>query len=228
MKSLTFIILFCIPFWASSQFVPINLKMDLSAGTMFMHSQITEGYEIEKIIPHNFAGGVHYLLKENFYLRAEVGVCLNRPADGSLYFRNDYFRSTLGVSTDLLRLHFDRKPGQRNSVKLWQDRFKLYGFVGFGVSAMINKMKFPADYDKRIYVYDYMANFCASLTPTFQINRFNAVFARVMMVGHVRQAYNFDLMGPNPNEGFDGGFMLVNLGYSFTPFQSMAGTRTIN
>jgi hypothetical protein len=100
--------------------------------------------------------------------------------------------------------------------------------VGFGVSAMINKMKFSADYDRRIYIYDYMANFCASLTPTYQINRYNAVFLRATMVGHIRQAYNFDLMGGNDNQGFDGGFMIANIGYSFTPFQSMAGTRTIN
>ncbi len=202
--------------------------MDVSAGTMLMHSQITDGYKIEKIIPHNIVGGLHYMLKQNLFLRSEVGVCLNRPAEGSLYFRNDYFRATLGASTDLLSIRLKKKPGQKNSVKLWQDRFKLYGFVGLGVSAMINKMKFPSDYDKRIFVYDYMANFCASITPTFQLNRYNALFVRATMIGHVRQAYNFDLMGANPNEGFDGGFLLVNLGYSFTPFQSMAGTRTIN
>jgi hypothetical protein len=73
-----------------------------------------------------------------------------------------------------------------------------------------------------------MANFCASLTPTYQINRYNAVFIRATMIGHIRQAYNFDLMGSNDNRGFDGGFMVASIGYSFTPFQSMAGTRTIN
>jgi hypothetical protein len=73
-----------------------------------------------------------------------------------------------------------------------------------------------------------MANVCAAITPTFQINRYNAVFVRAMMIGHIRQAYNFDLMAANDNRGFDGGFMTINVGYSFTPFQSMAGTRTVN
>jgi hypothetical protein len=228
MKFLTFIALFLAPVLLHCQFIPINLKMDVSAGNHFMHSQKTEGYEIDKAKPHNFAGGLNYLLKENLYLRGEIGVDLNRPADGSLYFRNDYFRVTMGVATNLLQLHFLKTPGQRSAVRLWQDKIKLYGFVGFGVSAMINKMRFTADYDRRIYIYDYMANFCAALTPTFQINRYNAIFVRAMMVGHIRQAYNFDLMGNNDNRGFDGGFMIAGIGYSFTPFKSMAGARTIN
>jgi hypothetical protein len=228
MKFLTFIVLIITPLLLSSQFIPINLKVDLSAGNHFMHSQKTDNYEIDKTKPHNIAAGLNYLLKENLYLRGEIGVDLNRPEDGSLYFRNDYFRFTMGVSTNLLQLNFLKTPGQRNAVMLWQDKFKLFGFVGVGVSAMINKMRFSADFDRRIYIYDYMANFCAALTPTFQINRYNAVFARVMMVGHIRQAYNFDLMGNNDNRGFDGGFMIAGIGYSFTPFKSMAGTRTIN
>jgi len=228
MKFLTFIFIFITPIWVYGQFIPINLKMDLSTGSHFLHSQVTEGYKIEKLLPHNVAGGLSYLLKENLYLRGEVGVDLNRPADGSLYFRNDYFRVTMGVSTNLLQLHFLKTPGQKHAVQLWQDKFKLYGFVGLGVSAMINKMRFSTDYDRRIYIYDYMANFCASLTPTFQINRYNALFVRAMMVGHIRQAYNFDLMGNNDNRGFDGGFMIASIGYSFTPFKSMAGARTIN
>jgi hypothetical protein len=228
MKFLTFITILFLPFYLSAQFIPINLKVDASTGNHFMHSQITEGYKINKSMPHNIVGGLNYLLKDNLYLRGEVGVNLNRPDEGSLYFRNDYFRVTMGVSTNLLQLHFLKTPGQKNAVRLWQDRFKLYGFVGLGVSAMINKMRFNADYDRRIYIYDYMANFCAALTPTFQINRYNAVFVRAMMVGHIRQAYNFDLMGNNDNRGFDGGFMIANIGYSFTPFKSMAGARTIN
>jgi hypothetical protein len=229
MKSLTISLILIACFELRGQFVPINLKMDASAGTHFLHSQITEGYELEKIIPYNYALGLNYLLKENLHLRGEVGVNLNRPAEGSLYFRNDYFRTTAGVSTNLLQLKLLKKSsGQRNAVRLWQDKLKLYGFVGLGVSAMINKMKFAADYDKRIYVYDYMANFCAAITPTFQINRYNAVFLRAMMIGHIRQAYNFDLMGSNDNRGFDGGFMIASIGYSFTPFQSMAGARAFN
>ena len=229
MKFLTISLLLVISVHTHGQFVPINLKMDASAGTHVLHSQITDGYKLEKIIPHNYAFGLNYLLKSNLHLRGEVGVDLNRPAEGSLYFRNDYFRTTAGVSTNLLQLQLRKKSsGQRSAVRLWQDRFKLYGFVGIGVSAMINKMKFAADYDKRIYVYDYMANVCAALTPTFQINRYNAVFVRAMMIGHIRQAYNFDLMAANDNRGFDGGFMTINVGYSFTPFQSMAGTRTVN
>jgi hypothetical protein len=228
MKFLTFFIGLLLVFCARGQFVPINLKLDVSAGTQFMHSQITEGYKIEKIVPHSYVGGLNYLLRSNLHLRGEVGVCLNRPAEGSLYFRNDYFRTTAGIATDLLQISFKKTNGQRSNVRLWQDHFKLYGFVGLGVSAMINKMKFPFDYDKRIYVYDYMANFCASLTPTYQINHYNALFVRATMIGHVRQAYNFDLMGGNKNPGFDGGFMIVNIGYSFTPFQSMAGARTVN
>jgi hypothetical protein len=228
MKFLTFIIIFITPIWVFGQFIPINLKMDVSTGNHFLHSQVTEGYKIEKSMPHNVAGGLNYLLKENLYLRSEVGVDLNRPADGSLYFRNDYFRVTMGVSTNLLQLHYLKTPGQNHAIQLWHDKFKLYGFVGLGVSAMINKMRFSSDYDRRIYIYDYMANFCAALTPTFQINRYNALFVRAMMVGHIRQAYNFDLMGNNDNRGFDGGFMIASIGYSFTPFKSMAGARTIN
>jgi hypothetical protein len=189
---------------------------------------MTDGYAMEKIVPQQISVGLDYLLKPNFYLRGETGVNLNRPSDGSLYFRNDYFRATVGVSTNLLQLGLGKTPGQNNAVRLWHDRFKLYGFVGLGVSAMINKVKFAADYESRIYVYDYMANLCASLAPTFQINRYNAVFFRATMIGHIRQAYNSDLMGGNYNRGFDGGFMTLSIGYSFTPFQSMAGTHTVN
>lgn len=228
MKYLTSFILFISFLQSLGQFVPINLSLDVSGGNHFLHSQITDGYEIEKIVPQHISVGLNYLLKPNFYLRGETGVNLNRPSDGSLYFRNDYFRATVGVSTNLLQLNLLKTPGQKNAVRLWHDRLKLFGFVGFGVSAMINKMKFAADYEERIYVYDYMANLCASLTPTYQINRYNAVFVRATMIGHIRQAYNFDLMGSNYNQGFDGGFMTLSIGYSFTPFQSMVGTRTVN
>jgi hypothetical protein len=80
------------------QFIPVNLKLDASAGTQFLHSQVTEGYEIEKIIPHVYLGGMSYLLKQNLFLRNEVAVNLNRPADGSKYFRNDYFLSLIHIS----------------------------------------------------------------------------------------------------------------------------------
>ena len=228
MKILTLFIGLLCAVQMGGQFIPVNLKLDASAGSHFMHSQVTEGYEIEKIIPHVYVGGMRYMLKQNLFLRNEVAVNLNRPAHGSKYFRNDYFRATFGVSTDLLQLNFNKTPGQKNAIQLWHDKFKLYGFVGIGVSAMINKMRFEANYSKRIYVYDYMANLCASLTPTFQINYYNAVFINTMMIGHIRQAYNFDLMGPNDNRGFDGGYMIATLGYSFTPFKSMVGARTIN
>lgn len=228
MKTLT---LFIALYWAAEmtgQFIPVNLKLDASAGTQFLHSQITDGYKIEKVIPHVYQLGMRYMLKRNFYLRGETAVNLNRPADGSKYFRNDYFRATAGVATDLLQLHFSRKSGRQSNIYLWQDKFKLYGFVGIGVSAMINKMRFDANYNKRIYVYDYMANLCASITPTFQINYYNAVFLNATMIGHIRQAYNFDLMGPNYNPGFDGGYMIATLGYAFTPFKSLVGIRTVN
>ncbi len=210
------------------QFIPVNVKLDAGIGTHFMHSQLSEGVKIEKVIPHSFSTGLSYLLKENLYVRGELGLNLNRAAPGSVYFRNDYFRATAGVSTDLLKLHFKKKRGQRNAIRLWQDKFKLFGFVGLGVSAMINNMRFPDDYDKKIYVYDYMANLCASLTPTFQLNRFNALFVRATMIGHIRQANNFDMLTYQDNLWFDGGFMTVHLGYAFTPFKSMAGTRTVN
>jgi hypothetical protein len=89
-------------------------------------------------------------------------------------------------------------------------------------------MRFPDDYQKKIYVYDYMANFCASITPTYQINRFNGVFVKATMIGHIRQANNFDMLIYQDNLGFDGGFMTFHVGYLFTPFKSMAGTRTVN
>jgi hypothetical protein len=228
MKILTLFIGLLCAVQMAGQFIPVNLKLDASAGTQFMHSQITEGYEIEKVIPHVYVGGMRYLLNKNLYLRGELAVNLNRPAEGSKYFRNDYFRTTFGVSTDLLQLHFGKSPGQKNAIRLWHDKFKLFGFVGIGVSAMINKMRFEANYNKRIYVYDYMANLSASLSPTFQINYYHAVFINAMMIGHIRQAYNFDLMGSNYNPGFDGGYMITTIGYSFTPFKSMAGVRTIN
>lgn len=210
------------------QFVPVNLKIDFAGGNHFFHSQLTDGYEIEKIVPQHISAGLDYLLRSNLHLRGDVGVNLNRPSDGSPYFRNDYFRATAGVSSNLLQLNLLKAPSQKNSVRLWQDRFKIFGFVGAGVSAMINKVKFATDYEGRIYVYDYMINLCASVAPTYQINKYNALFVRAMMIGHIRQAYNFDLMGGNYNRGFDGGFMTLSIGYSFTPFQSMSGVRTVN
>ena len=228
MKSLMLITFLGLTLQFSGQFIPVNVKLDASIGSHFMHSQLSEGVKVEKVIPHSFSGGLSYLLKENLYVRGELGLNLNRAAVGSIYFRNDYFRSTVGVSADLLKLQFKKTKGRRNAVRLWQDQFKLYGFAGFGISAMINNMRFPDDYNKKIYVYDYMANFCASLAPTYQINRFNAVSVKATMIGHIRQANNFDMLIYQDNLGFDGGFMTFHVGYLFTPFKSMAGTRTVN
>ena len=228
MKSLLFIIFLALSVDFCGQFIPVNIKLDASVGTHLLHSQLSEGVKIEKVIPHSFSGGLSYLIKNNLYVRGELGLNLNRAAIGSVYFRNDYFRSTVGVSTDLLSLQFKKTRGRSNANRLWQDQFKLYGFAGVGISAMINNMRFPDDYNKKIYVYDYMANFCASLTPTYQINRFNAVFLKATMIGHIRQANNFDMLIYQDNLGFDGGFMTIHVGYLFTPFKSMAGTRTVN
>ena len=228
MKSFLLFIILGIAAHVYGQFIPVNVKLDASLGNHFMHSQLSEGVEIEKVIPHSFSSGLSYLLKENLYVRGELGLNLNRMAAGSVYFRNDYFRSTVGVSMDLLKLQIKKTPGRRNAVRLWQDQFKLYGFAGLGISAMINNMRFPEDYEKKIYVYDYMANFCASISPTYQINRFNAVFVKATMIGHIRQANNFDMLIYQDNTGFDGGFMTLHIGYLFTPFKSMAGTRTVN
>jgi hypothetical protein len=228
MKSLLFIIFLALSVDFCGQFIPVNVKLDASVGTHLLHSQLSEGVKMEKVIPHSFSGGLSYLIKDNLYVRGELGLNLNRAAIGSVYFRNDYFRSTVGVSTDLLRLQFKKTRGRRNANRIWQDQFKLFGFAGVGISAMINNMRFPDDYNKKIYVYDYMANFCASLTPTYQINRFNAIFLKATMIGHIRQANNFDMLIYQDNLGFDGGFMTLHVGYLFTPFKSMAGTRTVN
>ena len=228
MKSLLFIIFLALSVDFCGQFIPVNVKLDASVGTHLLHSQLSEGVKMEKVIPHSFSGGLSYLIKENLHVRGELGLNLNRAAIGSVYFRNDYFRSTVGASTDLLNLQFKQTRGRRNANRLWKDQFKLYGFAGVGISAMINNMRFPDDYNKKIYVYDYMANFCASLTPTYQINRFNAIFLKATMIGHIRQANNFDMLIYQDNLGFDGGFMTLHVGYLFTPFKSMAGTRTVN
>lgn len=225
MKFLTLLVAFVCALQSHSQFIPVNLKIDGAVGTHFLHSQITPGYAIEKVIPYVYTAGLRYHVKQNFHLRGEIAVNLNRPAHGSNYFRNDYFRTTIGVSADLLRLHLFKTQGQRNASKFGKEKFRLYGFFGIGVSAMINKMRFEPDYNKRIYVYDYMANVVGSIIPTFRFNPYNAIFINASMIGHIRQAYNFDLMYYNDNRGFDGGYMITVLGYSYTPFRSMSSLR---
>lgn len=212
--------------WA--QFIPANIKIDASLGNHFKHSQITDGYRIKQDAPHNLLLGLSYLFRNNLSFRGEAAADLNRPADGSLYFKNDYFRTTFGVSADILQIRLKSSEEFKNAARLWQDKFKVHGYFGIGLSAMVNKMKYDADYGKKIFLYDYMLNFTGSLMPTYYFNRYTSVFLRISMTGHIRQAYNFDLMDYNPNDGFDGGFMNAGIGFAFTPFKSMLGARAIN
>lgn len=211
-----------------AQFIPANLRLDISTGNHFMHSQLGDGYKIKTAAAHNLMGGMSYLLKTNLSFRSELAIDMNRPYAGSNYFKNDYFRSTFGLSTDLLQIRFKRTDGFKNAARLWQDKFKLHGFFGIGLSAMVNKVKFDVDYEKKIFLYDYMFNVTGSLMPTYYFNRYTSIFLRVSMIGHIRQAYTFDLMNYNPNPFFDGGFMNCGLGMAFTPFKSMVGARAIN
>ena len=84
MKSFLLITLLGLSLQFCGQFIPVNVKLDASIGNHFMHSQLSEGVKIEKAIPHSFSGGLSYLLKENFYVRGELGLNLNRAAVGSV------------------------------------------------------------------------------------------------------------------------------------------------
>jgi len=225
LASIVFLIAFC---QIHGQFIPANLKLDISTGNHFMHSQLGEGYKIKAAAAHHVMGGMCYLIKTNVSFRSELAIDMNRPDAGSNYFKNDYFRSTFGLSTDILQIRFKRTEGFKNAARLWQDKFKVHGFLGFGLSAMVNKVKFDVDYGKKIFLYDYMFNVTGSLMPTYYFNRYTSIFLRVSMTGHIRQAYTFDLMNYNPNPFFDGGFMNCGFGISFTPFKSMVGARAIN
>jgi hypothetical protein len=39
-----------------AQFIPANLKLDISSGNHFKHSQLTEGYSIKTSALHNISG----------------------------------------------------------------------------------------------------------------------------------------------------------------------------
>ena len=211
-----------------AQFIPANLKLDISSGNHFKHSQLTEGYSIKTSALHNMVAGISYLAKPNLSFRSEFSLDMNRPGEESSYLKNDYFRATFGVSADLLQIRFKQSGEFKNAARLWQDKFKVHGFVGIGAGAMVNKVKFDREYDKSIFLYDYMFNVVGSIMPTYYFNRYTAVFARVAMIGHIKQAYNFDMMDYNPNPFFDGGFMNLGIGLSFTPFKSNMGARAIN
>jgi hypothetical protein len=228
MKILTGLLFTMCVFGMQAQFIPANLKLDISSANHFKHSQLTEGYAIKTSALHNLMGGISYFVRPNLSFRSELSLDMNRPEGGSAYLKNDYFRTTFGVSADLLQIHFKQSGEFKNAARLWQDKFKVHGFVGLGVGAMVNKVKFPREYDKPIFLYDYMFNVVASLMPTYYFNRYTAVFARIAMIGHIKQAYNFDMMDYNPNPLFDGGFMNLGIGLSFTPFKSNVGARTIN
>ena len=156
----------------NGQFIPVNLKLDVSAGNHFMHSQLGDGYNIKQSALHNIMGGMSYLLKSNLSFRSELAVDMNRPDAGSNYFKNDYFRSTFGISTDLLQIRLKSTDGFKNAARLWQDKFKIHGFFGIGLSAMVNKVKFDTDYGKKIFLYDYMFNVTGSIMPTYYFNRY--------------------------------------------------------
>ena len=228
MKILTGLWLFVCALSAQAQFIPANLKLDVSSGNHFKHSQVTEGYSIKSKALHHLMGGISYLAKPNLSFRAELSLDMNRPEAGSSYLKNDYFRTSFGVSADLLQLRFKQSSEFKNAARLWQDKFKVHGFVGIGVGAMVNKVKFDRDYNRPIFLYDYMFNVVGSIIPTYYFNRYTAVFARVAMIGHIKQAYNFDMMDYNPNPFFDGGYMNLGIGLSFTPFKSNVGARTNN
>lgn len=228
MKYLTGLLLILCCIAAQAQFIPANLKLDISAGNHFKHSQMTDGYAIKTSALHNVTGGLTYAFRTNLSFRSEFSLDMNRPQGGSAYFKNDYFRTTFGVSTDLLQIRFSQSGEFKNAARLWQDKFKVHGFLGVGAGAMVNKVKFDREYDKTIFLYDYMFNVVGSIMPTYYFNRYTAVFARVAMIGHIKQAYKFDMMDYNPNPFFDGGFMNIGLGFSFTPFKSNVGARAIN
>lgn len=228
MKYLACLSLILTQYFAQGQFIPSNLKLDFSAGNHFNHTQLADGYHIKTIALHNLMGGMTYMLKSNLSLRSEFAVDMNRPTSESLYLKNDYFRATIGVSSDLLDIRLKRTEGFKNAARLWQDKFKLIGFFGIGVSTMVNKVKFDEDYGNKIFLYDYMYNVTGSITPTYYLNRYTSVFLRVSMIGHIRQAYTFDLMDYNPNPFFDGAFMTCGAGLAFTPFKSVVGAHAIN
>ncbi|MFN5621808.1 MAG: hypothetical protein ACK478_10930 [Flavobacteriales bacterium] len=228
MKYLTCLFLVICFFEVEAQLIPANLKLDISTGNHFNHSQLTEGHTIKSSALHNLMAGFSYAFKPNLSFRSELSMDMNRPNSGSAYFKNDYFRTSFGVSADLLQIRFSQSGEFKNAARLWQDKFKVHGFLGIGVGAMVNKVKFDREYDKTIFLYDYMFNVVGSIMPTYYFNRYTAVFARLAMIGHIKQAYKFDMMDYNPNPSFDGGFMNFGIGISFTPFKSNVGARTNN
>jgi hypothetical protein len=202
-----------------SQFDVRKLKFEGCIGSHFNHSKLSEGYTISDK-PYEAVGiAASYMKSKKICYRLEVGADFNRPTESSNYFRNDYYRVSFCVGTDLFSYIFDRHDAPKIIRPTAKSFFQLYLYAGAGFSTMQNQMPFEPNLTKKYLAYDYMYNLTAGVMPTIRLTSNHSIFFKVNFNAHIRQAYNFDMTDYNPNTWFDGGFYNAMIGFSFRPFK---------
>ena len=204
---------------ANAQFSLPKVKIDGAIGNHFLHSQLTPGYDISNRPFNAFALGFSYMESKKISYRIDLGADLNRTAKNSLFLKNDYYRITFAVGNDLLNYVYRTFKDKEVIRPKYMENLQLYGFVGIGVSSMVNKLKYAKNEPRIDIPYDYMANVTFGLMPTYRFNPLMSVFMKFNVVTHIRQAYNSDMTYYNPNKGFDGAFMNFSVGFSIRPFR---------
>jgi hypothetical protein len=210
-------------FWTGighAQIVQENIRFDAGLGSHFLHGQLSDGYKISAR-PWNFvSAGMTYDTKRNYFIRVETAMDMNRAEEGTPEIWTDYFRGTVGAGYDFMKIFKTKSRSNPGSSPTFKDKFRLDTYMGVGLSAMLNKRRYPADYGRRIHAMDYMMNITWAIIPSYKITPSFSVFARASFTAHIRQEYTFDMNEGRNNPLFDGGFMNAALGVSYRPFSS--------
>jgi len=199
----------------SGQRLIYRIRTDISMGNHFVALSTTNPNQISSLPYQHYEAGITVITMDREIFRLESAIDFNRNSTRPTPFKTTYTRLDACIGYNLYDYYNRYNPRDPKPVSLFEEHFRLQGFVGIGVTQAKNHS------DLIEYKEEIIPNMVVSLRPSLDLTWRLTIFIKTTLVGLYNPKYNFDMMDLNNRQLT--GYMNNSIGIIYQPF--MVNTR---
>jgi len=215
MKHLFTLLLIMVTALSQGQFLIYRIRTDVAVGNHFIALSTTKPNQISSLPYQHYEAGITVITIDREIFRLESAIDFNCNTNKPTPFKTTYTRFDACIGYNLYDYYNRYNPRDPRPVSLFEEHFRVQGFVGLGVTQAKNHS------DVIVYKEELIPNMVVSLRPSLDLTWRLTIFIKSTLVGLYNQKYNFDMMDFN-NRKFTG-YMNNSVGIIYQPF--MVNTR---